>query len=40
MRGFGKKMDELLAELAEQFKQSKELIESIKENLGDLGFDL
>ncbi|MFX1517670.1 MAG: N-6 DNA methylase [Promethearchaeota archaeon] len=37
---FEEKMDELLAELEKQFKQSEELIESIKENLGDLGFDL
>jgi type I restriction enzyme M protein len=37
---FTKKMDQLLAELTEQFKQSEELMETIKENLGDMGFDL
>ena len=37
---FVEKMGQLLAELNEQFEQSEELIESIRENLGELGFDL
>jgi type I restriction enzyme M protein len=37
---FNEKMDQLLAELVEQFKQSEELMEIIRENLGDIGFDL
>ncbi|MFX1283341.1 MAG: type I restriction-modification system subunit M [Promethearchaeota archaeon] len=37
---FEEKMDQLLTELAEQFKESETLIEIMRENLGDLGFDL
>ncbi|MFW9905018.1 MAG: N-6 DNA methylase [Candidatus Thorarchaeota archaeon] len=37
---FTKKMDQLLVELKEQFKQSEELMETIRENLGDIGFDI
>ncbi|MHA2203088.1 MAG: N-6 DNA methylase, partial [Candidatus Hodarchaeales archaeon] len=37
---FDVNMDQLLAELAEQFKQSEALVELIRKNLGDLGFDL
>lgn len=37
---FDEKMAQLTTELAEQFTQSELLVETIRENLGDLGFDL
>ncbi|MFX0122221.1 MAG: type I restriction-modification system subunit M [Candidatus Hodarchaeota archaeon] len=37
---FYEKMGQLLTELAEQFEESEALIETIRENIGDLGFDL
>ncbi|UCG04011.1 MAG: SAM-dependent DNA methyltransferase [Candidatus Heimdallarchaeota archaeon] len=37
---FNEKMNHLVTELVEQFKESEELVDTIKENLGDLGFDL
>ena len=37
---FGEKMERLKAELAEQFKKSKELKVQIKKNLEALGYEL